>query len=126
MRLYISLLFKSKFKKYVNIVKNTKNFIWSKISNEILNSDSDLCTCGIYIPHEKSKYFDTEIFEELENDIVLFSPRGNVILLGDFNARTGKSEDYISNEGSAGSSSEKSFQPLERQNFDLTISNHGK
>ena len=27
---------------------------------------------GIYIPPEKSAYFDDEIFEELENDIVSF------------------------------------------------------
>jgi hypothetical protein len=46
----------SKFKKYVSIIKNTKKFFWSKISNEILNSDRDLYMCGTYIPHEKSKY----------------------------------------------------------------------
>jgi hypothetical protein len=38
----ISLIFKSKFKNFVSIVKNTKNFIWSKISKEILSSDTDL------------------------------------------------------------------------------------
>ena len=64
----ISLIFKSKFKNFVSIVKNTKNFIWSKISKEILSSDTDLYICGTYIPPEKSKYFDPEIFEEFEND----------------------------------------------------------
>jgi hypothetical protein len=49
----ISLLFKSKFKNYVNIIKNTKNILWSKISKEILNSDLDLYVCGTYIPPEK-------------------------------------------------------------------------
>ena len=50
------------------------------------------------------------------------------MLLGDFNARTSKSEDYISNEGSdhIHDTSEKSFQPLERQSFDPITNNHGK
>jgi hypothetical protein len=88
----ISLIFKSKFKNFVSIVKNTKNFIWSKISKEILSSDTDLYICGTYIPPEKSKYFDPEIFEEFENDITHFSSKANVITLGDFNARTSKLE----------------------------------
>jgi hypothetical protein len=50
------------------------------------------------------------------------------MFLGDFNARTSKSEDYISNEGSdhIHDTSEKSFQPLERQSFDPITNNHGK
>jgi hypothetical protein len=35
-------------------------------------------------PTEKSVYFDNEIFDELENDIVSFAGRGNVMILGDF------------------------------------------
>ena len=124
----ISLIFKSKFKNFVSIVKNTKNFIWSKISKEILSSDTDLYICGTYIPPEKSKYFDPEIFEEFENDITHFSSKANVITLGDFNARTSKQEDFVSNEGNEyiPDTSENSFYLKDRQNFDTSINNHGK
>ena len=124
----ISLIFKSKFKNFVSIVKNTKNFIWSKISKEILSSDTDLYICGTYIPPEKSKYFDPEIFEEFENDITHFSSKANVITLGDFNARTSKQEDFVSNEGNEyiPDTSENSFYLKDRQNFDTPINNHGK
>lgn len=124
----ISLIFKSKFKNYVTIVKNRKNFLWSKISKEILNDDKDLYICGTYIPPEKSNYFDEEIFEELENDIISFSSRGNIITLGDFNARTNKLEDFVSSEGSnlILDTSENSLRPTERQNFDSITNNHGK
>jgi hypothetical protein len=37
--------------------------------------------CGTYIPPEKSKYFENEIFEELENDLVLFSSVVSVLYL---------------------------------------------
>ena len=122
------MLFKSEFKNYVNIIKNTKNLLWSKISKEILNSDLDLYVCGTYIPPEKSKYIENEIFDELENDIIVFSSRGNVLLLGDLNARTSKLEDFVSSDGSdhIQDTSDNSFQPQERQNFDSTINNHGK
>jgi hypothetical protein len=85
-----------------------------------------LYVCGTYIPPEKSKYFENEIFEELENDIIRFSSRGNV--LGDLNARTSKLEDFVSSDGSdhIQDTSDFSFQPPERQNFDNTINNHGK
>jgi hypothetical protein len=42
--------------------------------------------CGVYIPPEKSAYFDEEIFDELENDIVSFASKGNTMILGDFNS----------------------------------------
>jgi hypothetical protein len=87
-----------------------------------------LYVCGTYIPPEKSKYFENEIFEELENDIILFSSRGNILLLGDLNARTSKLEDFVSSDGSdhIQDTSDNYFQPPERQNFDSTINNHGK
>ena len=124
----ISLLFKSKFKKHIIVIKNTKNFIWSRISKEILNCDKDVYVCGTYIPPEKSNYFDKEIFDELENDINQFSSKANIIVLGDFNARTGKLHDFLSDEGSKHiqDTSEHSNQTTERENFDLTINNHGK
>ena len=56
--------------------------------------------CGAYIPPEKSNYFENEIFEELENDLILFLSKAHVILIGDLNARTSKFDDFISSEGS--------------------------
>jgi hypothetical protein len=112
----------------VTIIKNTKNFLWRKISKTILNSHKDLYVCGTYIPPEKSKYFDKEIFDELEKDINQFSSRANVVILGDLNARTGKTNDSLSNEGNKHiqDQSEYSLQTKERESFDLTINNHGK
>ena len=118
-----SLIFKSKFKNHVTTIKNTKNFLWSQISKEILSNNTDLFICGTYIPLEKSNYFEEEIFEELENDIINFSSQGNVITLGDFNARTNKLEAFVSNEESELilDTSESSLCPAKRQNFDSTI-----
>ena len=124
----ISFLFKQQFKRYINVVINTKNFLWSKISKEALNSDKDLYICGTYIPPEKSQYYDKDIFEEFENDINQISPSSNIIILGDFNARTGKLNDALSDEGNkhVPDKSEQSHQTPERESFDLTVNNHGE
>ena len=52
--------------------------------------------CGIYIPQCNSKYFDLEMFDQLEQDITDFSSTGSIILMGDFNSRTGNT---VSQEG---------------------------
>jgi hypothetical protein len=95
----IALLIKNKFENYVSIVKKSKNFIWCKISKQILNVDQNLFLCGTYIPPEKSAYFDNEIFDELENDIIHFESKGNIMILGDFNGRTSTIDDFVSKDG---------------------------
>ena len=124
----ISLLLKTKFQSMVTVVKLTKNFLWCRIDKSISNSQKRfLFMCCIY-PPIKSTYFDQEIFENLEADILHYSQKGNVMLLGDFNARTSKLEDFISHEGNTfiNDTTENSFIPVERNNFDGTINQHGK
>lgn len=86
----ITLLYKIEYENVVTIVKQTKNYLWCKISKTITSSNNDLYLCGVYIPPENSHYFDCEIFDNLENDIIYFSTKGNIMILGDFNARTSK------------------------------------
>ncbi|CAB3994131.1 Hypothetical predicted protein [Paramuricea clavata] len=124
----ISLLFKKEFENAIFIEKQTKNFLWCRIDNTILNSTKNLFICGVYIPPERSSYFDEDIFHNLENDVVYFSKKGNVMLLGDFNARTSKLEDFVSKEGNTfiNDITETSFEPKTRDNFDSCVNNHGK
>ena len=89
----------------------------------------DIHVCGIYIPPCNSKYFDPEIFDQLEQDIIDFSPTGSIILMGDFNSRTGKYSDTVSQEGNnviSNDQSETAFQPAQRNSFDNVINSHGK
>ena len=89
----------------------------------------DIFVCGVYIPPCNSKYFDIELFDELEQDIVHFSSTGSVILMGDFNSRTGKYSDTVAQEGNGiidNDQSESAFQPVQRNNFDNVLNSHGK
>jgi hypothetical protein len=93
-----------------------------------LNAKIDLFLCGVYIPPEKSAYFENEIFDELENDIIQFSSKGNIMILGDFNARTNTLVDFISKDGNnfINDTRENCLQPKNRLNFDPQINNHGR
>ncbi|CAB4039092.1 Hypothetical predicted protein [Paramuricea clavata] len=124
----ITLLFNAKFEAYVTVLKNSKHFLWCKISKEILKSENDFYLCGIYIPPETSKYFDSETFDKLEEEMITFSGKGDVILIGDFNARTGKLGDFISTDGNKHIQNlvqDDSYQ-TKRENFDNTVNSHGK
>jgi hypothetical protein len=94
----------------------------------LLNLQNDLYLCGIYIPPEKTTYFDTEIFDNLENEITSFSEKGDVMLVGDFNARTGKLNDFIPYEGDQHipGPTQNNNNEMTRENFDNTINDHGK
>lgn len=83
----------------------------------------------IYIPPSNSKYFDLEIFDQLEQDITDFSSTGSIILMGDFNSRTGKYCDTVSQEGNnviTNDQSELAFQSTQRNSFDNVLNSHGK
>ena len=125
----IALLFKNKLDKNILIKKSTQNYVWFTIKKDLLNSMKDIHVCGIYIPPCNSKYFDPEIFDQLEQDIIDFSPTGSIILMGDFNSRTGKYSDTVSQEGNnviSNDQSESAFQPAQRNSFDNVINSHGK
>ena len=124
----ISLLFKTKLQSMVTIERLTKNTLWCRIDKSLLNSTKHLYLCGIYIPPIKSHYFDKDIFEKLETEILQFSQKGNMLLLGDFNARTSKLDDFISKEGNTfiKDITENSAHPPKRNNFDSSVNDHGK
>ena len=124
----ISLLFKSKFESMVTVEKLTKNFLWCLIDKSVFNASQDLFLCGVYIPPIKSPYFNDEIFENLEADMLYFSQKGNIMLLGDFNARPSKLDDFVSKDGNKfiNDLSENSTSSRIRNNFDNLINVHGK
>ena len=125
----IALLYKSNLQKTISIVKTNQNFLWFKIDKKFLNSSKDFYVCGVYIPPCNSKYFDSEIFDQLEQDILCFSTAGSVILLGDFNSRTGKYSDTVSQDGNniiTNDQSESAFHPAERNSFDNVLNITGK
>ena len=69
------------------------------------------------------------MFDEFENDIEKFSSLGSVLILGDFNSRTGKYSDIVCQEGNTIITNDQSNSSLcapQRNSFDNELNNHGK
>ena len=125
----VSLLYKKCYKNNIDLINSSKSYLWCKISKNIIEKQKDLYLCGIYIPPENSKYFDSEIFDNLQNEIAEFSNKGFVTLLGDFNARTGKELDSVSKEGGNFLKNDQSFlslTPPPRSNIDTKLNHMDK
>ena len=87
-----------------------------------MNAEKDLFLCGVYIPPEKLFISKMKYLMNWKMT-VSFASRRNVMILGDFNARTCKLEDFISNDGNnfINDTSENCLQAKHRQNFDIHI-----
>ena len=123
------MLYKNTLHDWISVVKKPPNFLWFKINKDYAKNSKGIYTCGLYIPPYNSHYFKDELFEELENDIALFSCHGSILLMGDFNSRTGKYTDSICQEGSnviPNERSDLSLNPSKLNSFDNEINNHGK
>ena len=77
---------------------NTKldNTIWVKIKKEGLNRQDDIFLGTVYMNPHRSKVDDEQKINDLQEEIVNFQKRGQILLQGDLNARTCNENDFIS------------------------------
>lgn len=88
---------KSKISKGVTVIKtDNQNALWCKLDKRFFNLPNNIYLGTIYFSprsYENSKSED--YIAELENDVAHFSCKGDVIIQGDFNARTGSLQEFI-------------------------------
>jgi hypothetical protein len=91
---------KTEIASHVSVIKNDyEDILWLKVNKGMLTNANDVYIATIYFsPNNSSRqdHIDNDLFTTLENDIAFFMDSSpNVILLGDFNARTALRHDYI-------------------------------
>ena len=72
--------------------------IWVKFLKSFFNFDNDLYFCFAYTPPLTSCYtqsLDYDMIQKLEEDVGRFRQVGNVIIGGDFNAKTNTKSDFV-------------------------------
>ena len=98
----LAVLIKSHIRPYISILQNTnKDFQWLKFDKSFFNFQRDLYVCLAYIPPNQSSYtqnLPNDLLDDLEKEISHYSTCGDVMICGDFNARTAASPDYIVND----------------------------
>ena len=93
----IALLFRDSLVKYVTVIKTDCAYIsWFKMSKSLFNIDEDIYFGVVYIPPEGSKYSSPDCYFEIENELIKVSRECKYMcLMGDFNSRVGKLNDFI-------------------------------
>ena len=84
-----------KFEKIIS-----SDFIFIKLCKKFFRMPEDVYICAAYLPPINSSYAhkaqNASLFDVLEDEISKYSRKGQVILLGDLNARVNvKDKDYI-------------------------------
>jgi exonuclease III len=106
---------------------------WVKVRGKPMGWDKDLYICSLYIPPADSPYFHDQ-FTDLENEIAQFGHLGNVLMMGDFNARTADNGRFL-HDFIPGDNDKFLSLPVDyiadsnlksRQSLDTAINSHGR
>ena len=77
------------------VMMDNEDAIWVKMKREVSGETRDVFIGTCYLNPSKSKKTDQKI-SKLADDVITLQDKGEVIIQGDFNARTGNSDDTIS------------------------------
>lgn len=130
----LTILIKESLRKGVKFLPVSSDFfIWFKLDSSFFHTRRDIFVCATYIPPKNSSIYsskdDTESpFLTLQSQLLSFSRKGNIIICGDFNARTGNLKDFLecSNFDSHCPIDDLSDNLLSRNNRDSQISAFGR
>ncbi len=132
----IAVLVKNYLLKYIKRQPTaSEDSIWLKIDRSIASANKDIYLGAIYLPPEKSSYYANQTIDSwdvVEREITIFKGKGDLLLCGDFNARTGRLQDFIPHDchdkyvNLPNSYTPDPHNIIERNNLDCTINSHGR
>ena len=93
----VSVLIKNKHSDFVSHIKSdSPNITWCQLKRQLLGIQPDIYLAAIYLPPLQSqRKAGEDILNILEREIHKYSVQGQIVLLGDLNARTGTLNDFI-------------------------------
>ena len=129
----IILYYKSYLKPGITeIVKSHEDILWIKLSRKMFGFEKDVYMCTVY-NNPNCRATENCAFLQLQRDVEHFSKLGDILLNGDFNARTGNLNDYIKHDYSSSHiqtgknySLDKTVHNTERENKDNKINSWGR
>ena len=88
----ITICCRSNLRPGLKIMESSEGFIWFKLDAKFFNLLNDLYVGAVYIPPQYTKNLYSkkiDYFKCLCDALIKYGNKGNIILAGDFNARTG-------------------------------------
>lgn len=98
----LAVLIKNSIRPGVKIVGSDQISIWLKLDKTFFNGQYDTYLSIVYIPPENSTFsLNTNVdpFQILERQVINYKRMGEIVIMGDLNARTATELDYIVNDG---------------------------
>ncbi|CAG2204832.1 unnamed protein product [Mytilus edulis] len=130
----LSIYIKKDIRKGVKFLEHeTSDYIWLKLDKFFFGISRHIYICFLYDPPAESTYsrqLEADILSLIEKDISKHSKDGDIILAGDFNARTGDEPDLIQGDSSNHTPLFNSYSPdldlPSRSSQDNILSQRGK
>ncbi|KAK3082441.1 hypothetical protein FSP39_009605 [Pinctada imbricata] len=130
----IAILVKNNIKAEIEFHKTSADLIWLKLNKKFFQFESDLYIGVVYISPQNSyctKEISEKTWEGLKTGILKYNNLGNIMLLGDFNARTGRLQcDYIIDDENRYMDFDSSYisdNPIyERISMDKSVNEYGR
>ena len=87
----ITILAKHDIRPGIRLVENSEGFLWIRLEKSFFKLENDIFLCGAYIPPKNTtqNISKTDYFGKLEKSILEYKGKGNILIMGDLNARTG-------------------------------------
>ena len=99
----LAVLTRINIRPHVSFLKTTSTeYQWMKLDKNLFNFQKDLFLCLANIPPNQSTYasnMQQDLIDLLENDILLYKTKGDIMICGDLNARTGSQQAFILDDG---------------------------
>lgn len=93
------MLYKESIKDGIEIIRcHYDTILWIKLDKNFFNVENDVYICGVYVWCDDSPAYtvcNVDLFDVIQNDIFEFENAGDLFLIGDWNSRVGKRNDYI-------------------------------
>ena len=128
----IAVYCKPNISKSISILQKSSFSIWLKLEKSTFGLSKPIFLCFCYIKPYISKDESELIFTKLQTEILKFKEQGEILVCGDFNARTSGLSDFIQNDEINVNINEcpvpSDYQPdcpLHRSHMDSTHNLHG-
>ena len=113
------------------MLNSQEGFIWLKLESDFFSLNNNLFMCASYIPPQHSRNSvstNTDYFQSLTEALIRYSNQGNIMVLGDLNARIGwdkwtQQVDIPTLENIAPNDNHKI---ADRSSCDFTVNGYGK
>jgi exonuclease III len=102
----LGILIKKDIRKGIKFLEDgNSEYQWLKLDKSFFQLKKDIYLCTLYLVPQSSPYLtkmELNVLETIERDLIeKYSEKGDIILMGDFNARTGSEEDLIISDDTA-------------------------